>query len=94
MHTFTKMVFYICIPALNKENVLAALILLYVWNFFHQGCQFLQYSCVSPLKRLWLHCEEEEEREAGQNWTSSNPSLQEELWRKAVVWKSIWIPTA
>uniref|UniRef100_A0A8C1BWG9 Aldehyde dehydrogenase 16 family, member A1 n=1 Tax=Cyprinus carpio carpio TaxID=630221 RepID=A0A8C1BWG9_CYPCA len=60
-----------------------------------EGCQFLQYSCVSPLKRLWLHCEEEEEeREAGQNWTSSNPSLQEELWRKAVVWKSIWIPTA
>uniref|UniRef100_A0A8C2DNJ5 Aldehyde dehydrogenase 16 family, member A1 n=2 Tax=Cyprinus carpio TaxID=7962 RepID=A0A8C2DNJ5_CYPCA len=58
-----------------------------------EGCQFLQYSCVSPLKRLWLHCEEEEEREAGQNWTSSNPSLQEELWRKAVVWKSIWIPT-
>ncbi|XP_026064265.1 aldehyde dehydrogenase family 16 member A1-like [Carassius auratus] len=59
-----------------------------------EGCQFLQYSCVSPLKRLWLHCEEEEEREAGQNWTSSNSSLQEELWRKAVVWKSIWIPTA
>ncbi|XP_059414141.1 aldehyde dehydrogenase family 16 member A1 isoform X3 [Carassius carassius] len=59
-----------------------------------EGCQFLQYSCVSPLKRLWLHCEEEEEREAGRNWTSSNPSLQEELWRKAVVWKSIWIPTA
>uniref|UniRef100_A0A673G8B4 Aldehyde dehydrogenase family 16 member A1-like n=1 Tax=Sinocyclocheilus rhinocerous TaxID=307959 RepID=A0A673G8B4_9TELE len=59
-----------------------------------EGCQFLQYSCVSPLKRLWLHCEEEEEREAGQNWSSSNPSLQEELWRKAVVWKSIWIPTA
>ncbi|XP_050955360.1 aldehyde dehydrogenase family 16 member A1 isoform X1 [Labeo rohita] len=59
-----------------------------------EGCQFLQYSCVSPLKHLWLHCEEEEEKEAGQNWTSSNPSLQEELWRKAVVWKSIWIPTA
>ncbi|XP_043087744.1 aldehyde dehydrogenase family 16 member A1 [Puntigrus tetrazona] len=59
-----------------------------------EGCQFLEYTCVSPLKRLWLHCEEEEEREAGQNWTSSNPSLQEELWRKAVVWKSIWIPTA
>ncbi|XP_073696594.1 aldehyde dehydrogenase family 16 member A1 isoform X2 [Garra rufa] len=59
-----------------------------------EGCQFLQYSCVSPLKHLWLHCEEEEDKEAGQNWTSSNPSLQEELWRKAVVWKSIWIPTA
>ncbi|ROI15136.1 Aldehyde dehydrogenase family 16 member A1 [Anabarilius grahami] len=59
-----------------------------------EGCQFLQYSCISPLKRLWLHCEEEEEKEAGQNWACSNPSLQEELWRKAVVWKSIWIPTA
>lgn len=59
-----------------------------------EGCQFLQYSCISPLKRLWLHCEEEEEEEAaGRNWSSSNPSLQEELWRKAVVWKSIWIPT-
>lgn len=59
-----------------------------------EGCQFLQYCCVSPLKRLWLHCEEEEEKEAGKIWTDLNPSFQEELWRKAVVWKSIWIPTA
>ncbi|XP_051989057.1 aldehyde dehydrogenase family 16 member A1-like [Xyrauchen texanus] len=58
-----------------------------------EGCQFLQYSCVSPLKRLWLHCEEEES-EGGRDWTCSNPSLQEELWRKAVVWKIVWIPTA
>ncbi|TRY98992.1 hypothetical protein DNTS_001251 [Danionella cerebrum] len=59
-----------------------------------EGCQFLQSSCVNPLKRLWLHCEEEQELEASRNWTSSNTALQEELWRKAVVWKSIWIPTA
>lgn len=58
-----------------------------------EGCQFLQYCCVSPLKHLWLHCEEEE-KEAGKIWTDLNPSFQEELWRKAVVWKSIWIPTA
>ncbi|KAA0705692.1 Aldehyde dehydrogenase family 16 member A1 [Triplophysa tibetana] len=60
-----------------------------------QGCQFLQYSCACPLKRLWLHCEcEENEEKGGRDWTSSNPSHQEELWRRAVVWKSVWIPTA
>lgn len=60
-----------------------------------EGCQFLQYSCACPLKRLWLHYEEEEkEEEGGKIWMSSNPSLQEELWRKAVVWKCVWIPTA
>lgn len=59
-----------------------------------EGCQFLQYSCVCPLKRLWLHYEEEEKEEGGKIWMSSNPSLQEELWRNAVVWKSVWMPTA
>lgn len=59
-----------------------------------EGCQFLQYSCACPLKRLWLHCECEDEEKGGKDWTSSNPCLQEELWRKAVVWTSVWVPTA
>ncbi|XP_066498768.1 aldehyde dehydrogenase family 16 member A1 isoform X2 [Hoplias malabaricus] len=59
-----------------------------------EGCQFLQYTCCSPLKRLWLHCEEEEDGDVGRYWSLSSPSLQEEMWREAVVWKSVWIPTA
>ncbi|XP_072549795.1 aldehyde dehydrogenase family 16 member A1 [Salminus brasiliensis] len=59
-----------------------------------EGCQFLQHTCCSPLKRLWLHCEEEEGKNGGQYWTHPSPSLQEEMWREAVVWKSVWIPTA
>ncbi|XP_051571936.1 aldehyde dehydrogenase family 16 member A1 isoform X2 [Myxocyprinus asiaticus] len=75
--------------ALANHSVIQSL---WYWGS-KEGCQFLQYSCVNPLKRLWLHCEEEES-EGGRDWTSLNPSLQEELWRKAVVWKSVWIPTA
>ncbi|KAL6476613.1 hypothetical protein MHYP_G00151120 [Metynnis hypsauchen] len=59
-----------------------------------EGCQFLQHTCCSPLKRLWLHCEEEEGKDGGKYWSHPSPSLQEEMWREAVVWKSVWIPTA
>ncbi|KAM9456959.1 aldehyde dehydrogenase family 16 member A1 isoform 1-T2 [Clarias gariepinus] len=57
-----------------------------------EGCQFLQYS--SPLKRLWLHHEEEEDEAGGKFWTKWSFSVQEEMWRECVVWKSVWIPTA
>ncbi|XP_062840788.1 aldehyde dehydrogenase family 16 member A1 [Trichomycterus rosablanca] len=58
-----------------------------------EGVQFLQYFCCSPLKRLWLHCEKEDEKNEGY-WTHPSPSVQEEMWRNAVAWKSVWIPTA
>lgn len=57
-----------------------------------QGRQFLQHC--SPLKRLWLHCEEEEDEDGGKFWTKPSFSMQEEMWRECVVWKSVWIPTA
>ncbi|XP_060758360.1 aldehyde dehydrogenase family 16 member A1 isoform X2 [Neoarius graeffei] len=56
-----------------------------------KGCQFLQHC--SPLKRLWLHCEEEDENRR-KFWTKPSSSMQEEMWRECVVWKSVWIPTA
>ncbi|XP_062304719.1 aldehyde dehydrogenase family 16 member A1 [Osmerus eperlanus] len=60
-----------------------------VWYWgSHKGCQYLQYTCSSPLKTLWLHSQEREK------WTSPHPSLLEEMWRQAVQWKSVWIPTA
>ncbi|XP_076852487.1 aldehyde dehydrogenase family 16 member A1 [Brachyhypopomus gauderio] len=61
-----------------------------------EGCQFIQHTCCSPLKRMWLHCkeEEEEDKERGRYWTHPSPSFKEEMWREAVVWKSVWIPTA
>ncbi|KAI5627318.1 aldehyde dehydrogenase family 16 member A1 isoform X1, partial [Silurus asotus] len=57
-----------------------------------QGRQFLQHC--SPLKRLWLHCEEEEDENGREFWTKPSFSMQEEMWRECVVWKSVWIPTA
>ncbi|KAL2101125.1 hypothetical protein ACEWY4_002886 [Coilia grayii] len=60
-----------------------------------EGCQFLQHTCSSPLKRLWLHCEGEDEKASeGKLWTLPHPSLMEDMWRQAVAWKSVWIPTA
>ncbi|XP_076121338.1 aldehyde dehydrogenase family 16 member A1 [Alosa pseudoharengus] len=60
-----------------------------------EGCQFLQHTCSSPLKRLWLHCEGDEGKPGdGAPWTLPQPSLMEDMWRQAVVWKSVWIPTA
>ncbi|XP_063046894.1 aldehyde dehydrogenase family 16 member A1 [Engraulis encrasicolus] len=60
-----------------------------------EGCQFLQHACSSPLRRLWLHCEADEQKASeGKFWTLPNPSLVEEMWRQAVAWKSVWIPTA
>ncbi|XP_030649309.1 aldehyde dehydrogenase family 16 member A1 [Chanos chanos] len=75
--------------ALANHSVIQAI---WYWGS-KEGCQFLQHSCCSPLKRLWLHSEEEEEKQGGgRDWT--HPSLLEEIWREAVVWKSLWIPTA
>ncbi|KAM4635610.1 aldehyde dehydrogenase family 16 member A1 [Polymixia lowei] len=78
--------------ALANHNVIKAI---WYWGSA-EGCQYLQYTCTSPQKTLWLHCQEKEEgkeREAT-GWTQPHPSLLEEMWRNAIQWKSVWIPTA
>ncbi|XP_069381084.1 aldehyde dehydrogenase family 16 member A1 [Paralichthys olivaceus] len=73
--------------ALANHSVIKA-----VWYWGSaEGCQFLQYTCTNPLKTLQLVCQGEEE-DGGRDWT--HPSLLEEMWRNAVQWKSVWIPTA
>ncbi|KAG7334576.1 hypothetical protein KOW79_001172 [Hemibagrus wyckioides] len=57
-----------------------------------EGRQFLQHC--SPLKRLWLLCEEEVDEDGWKFWSKPSFSMQEEMWRECVVWKSVWIPTA
>ncbi|KAM4531511.1 aldehyde dehydrogenase family 16 member A1 [Odontesthes bonariensis] len=60
-----------------------------------EGCQYLQYICTSPLKTLRLFRQKDEDRkDEGINWPECHPSLLEEMWRNAVQWKSVWIPTA
>uniref|UniRef100_G3NRB2 Aldehyde dehydrogenase domain-containing protein n=1 Tax=Gasterosteus aculeatus aculeatus TaxID=481459 RepID=G3NRB2_GASAC len=54
-----------------------------------QGCQYLQHACTSPMKTLRLSCPKED---GGQDWTHA--SILEDMWRSAVQWKSVWIPTA
>ncbi|TNN28825.1 Aldehyde dehydrogenase family 16 member A1 [Liparis tanakae] len=56
-----------------------------------EGCQYLQYTCTSPLKTLRLSRQKED---GGKDWARCHPSLLEEVWRNAVQWKSVWIPTA
>ncbi|KAM6957463.1 aldehyde dehydrogenase family 16 member A1 [Aplochiton taeniatus] len=77
--------------ALANHSVIKAI---WYWGS-PEGCQYLQYSCLNPLKTLWLHRQTEgEEEEGGKEWTHPHPSILEEIWRNAVQWKSIWIPTA
>ncbi|KAM3864281.1 aldehyde dehydrogenase family 16 member A1 [Diretmus argenteus] len=76
--------------ALANHSVIKAI---WYWGSA-EGCQYLQYTCSSPLKTLWLHCHEEEGKNGGMDWSHPHPSLLEEIWRNAVQWKSVWIPTA
>ncbi|XP_026202734.1 aldehyde dehydrogenase family 16 member A1 [Anabas testudineus] len=73
--------------ALANHSVIKAI---WYWGSA-EGCQYLQYTCTSPLKTLCLFCQKDKE---GKDWTQSHPSLLENLWRNAVQWKSVWIPTA
>ncbi|XP_020341799.1 aldehyde dehydrogenase family 16 member A1 [Oncorhynchus kisutch] len=73
--------------ALANHSVIKAI---WYWGSM-EGCQFLQHTCASPLKSLWLHCQE---KDGGRDWAQPHASLQEEMWRQAVQWKSVWIPTA
>ncbi|TSQ24031.1 Aldehyde dehydrogenase family 16 member A1 [Bagarius yarrelli] len=45
-------------------------------------------------ERLWLHYDEDEDEAGKRVWTKPSFSMQEEMWRECVVWKSVWIPTA
>ncbi|XP_070704661.1 aldehyde dehydrogenase family 16 member A1 [Pempheris klunzingeri] len=77
--------------ALANHSVIKAI---WYWGSA-EGCQYLQHTCTSPLKTLRLFCQKDEEGKAGgRDWTQSHPSLLEEMWRNAVQWKSVWIPTA
>uniref|UniRef100_A0A8D3B6Q7 Aldehyde dehydrogenase 16 family, member A1 n=1 Tax=Scophthalmus maximus TaxID=52904 RepID=A0A8D3B6Q7_SCOMX len=71
--------------ALANHSVIKAI---WYWGSA-EGCQYLQHT--SPLKTLRLFRQKEEE-DGGKDWT--HPSLLEEMWRNAVQWKSVWIPTA
>lgn len=62
---------------------------LLICDLMPQGCQYLQHTCTSPLKTLCLFSQNNEQET---DWT--HPSILEEMWRNAVEWKSIWIPTA
>ncbi|KAJ7989919.1 hypothetical protein DPEC_G00309480 [Dallia pectoralis] len=74
--------------ALANHSVIKAI---WYWGSA-EGCQYLQHTCASPLKNLWLNCHQEnDERRV---WSLPHPSLMEERWRRAVQWKNVWIPTA
>ncbi|KAM4717540.1 aldehyde dehydrogenase family 16 member A1 [Anableps anableps] len=77
--------------ALANHSVIKAI---WYWGSA-EGCQYLQYTCSSPLKTLRLFCQQDGEGSgAGTDWAQSHPTLLEDLWRNAVQWKSVWIPTA
>ncbi|XP_034046358.1 aldehyde dehydrogenase family 16 member A1 [Thalassophryne amazonica] len=77
--------------ALATHNVIKAI---WYWGSA-EGCQYLQYTCTNPLKTLWLFCQNDDEGEDGeQDWTHPNPLFLEHVWRNAIQWKSVWIPTA
>ncbi|KAI3359371.1 hypothetical protein L3Q82_002874 [Scortum barcoo] len=77
--------------ALANHSVIKAI---WYWGSA-EGCQYLQYTCTSPLKTLSLFCQKDGEgKDGGKDWTQSHPLLLEQMWRNAVQWKSVWIPTA
>lgn len=77
--------------ALANHSVIKAI---WYWGSA-EGCQYLQYTCTSPLKTLRLFCQKDEEgKDGGNDWTQSQSSFLEEMWRNAVQWKSVWFPTA
>lgn len=75
--------------ALANHSVIKA-----VWYWGSaEGCQYLQHTCTSPLKTLRLFCQKEG-KDVGEDWRRCHPALLEEMWRNAIQWKSVWIPTA
>uniref|UniRef100_A0A3Q3LP88 Aldehyde dehydrogenase 16 family, member A1 n=1 Tax=Labrus bergylta TaxID=56723 RepID=A0A3Q3LP88_9LABR len=81
----------------SKDQLTAALahhsVIKAIWYWGKaEGCQFLQYTCTSPLKTLRLFCQNDAGEDGGKDWCHS--LVLEEMWRNAVQWKSVWIPTA
>ncbi|XP_034567532.1 aldehyde dehydrogenase family 16 member A1 [Notolabrus celidotus] len=74
--------------ALANHSVIKAI---WYWGSA-EGCQYLQHTCTSPLKTLHLFCQNNNGEEGGKDWSHS--AVLEEMWRNAVQWKSVWIPTA
>uniref|UniRef100_A0A4W5P8T2 Aldehyde dehydrogenase 16 family, member A1 n=1 Tax=Hucho hucho TaxID=62062 RepID=A0A4W5P8T2_9TELE len=54
--------------ALANHSVVKAI---WYWGSM-EGCQFLQHTCSSTLKSLWLHCQEED---GGRDWAQPHPSI-------------------
>ncbi|XP_061893009.1 aldehyde dehydrogenase family 16 member A1-like [Entelurus aequoreus] len=69
--------------ALANHSVIKAI---WYWGS-DEGCQYLQHTCTSPLKTLRLFG-----KDGDRDW--SHASVLEEMWRNAIQWKSVWIPTA
>ncbi|RVE69031.1 hypothetical protein OJAV_G00073740 [Oryzias javanicus] len=81
----------------NRDQLTAALanhsVIRSIWYWGSaEGCQYLQYTCTRPLKTLRLVSQRDQDGSV--DWTQPSPSFLEELWRNAVQWKSVWIPTA
>uniref|UniRef100_A0A1A7WXC4 Aldehyde dehydrogenase 16 family, member A1 n=4 Tax=Iconisemion striatum TaxID=60296 RepID=A0A1A7WXC4_9TELE len=76
--------------ALANHSVIKAI---WYWGSA-EGCQYLQHTCASPMKTLQLFHQDQEGKDGGLDWTQSQLSLLESMWRNAVQWKSVWIPTA
>lgn len=81
----------------RRDQVTAALanhsVIKAIWYWGSpEGCQYLQYTCTKPLKTLHLCCQNSDGEDRGKDWCHS--MVMEEMWRKAVQWKSVWIPTA
>nr|XP_057905401.1 aldehyde dehydrogenase family 16 member A1 isoform X1 [Doryrhamphus excisus]XP_057905402.1 aldehyde dehydrogenase family 16 member A1 isoform X1 [Doryrhamphus excisus] len=75
--------------ALANHSVIKAI---WYWGN-HEGCQYLQYTCTNPLKTLRLFCQTDKDgKDSSRDWTHA--CVLEEMWRNAVQWKSVWIPTA
>ncbi|XP_041633800.1 aldehyde dehydrogenase family 16 member A1 [Cheilinus undulatus] len=74
--------------ALANHSVIKAI---WYWGSA-EGCQYLQHTCTSPLKTLRLFRQNDDGEDGGNDWC--HPLVLEEMWRNAVQWKSVWIPTA
>uniref|UniRef100_A0A1A8JCD4 Aldehyde dehydrogenase 16 family, member A1 n=3 Tax=Nothobranchius kuhntae TaxID=321403 RepID=A0A1A8JCD4_NOTKU len=76
--------------ALANHSVIKAI---WYWGSA-QGRQYLQHTCASPVKSLRLFHQDQEGNDGGPDWTRSQPSLLQDLWKNAVQWKSVWIPSS
>lgn len=79
----------------NKDQLTVALanhsVIKAIWYWgTAEGCQYLQFTCTSPLKTLVCQKDDEGDDE----WVRCDLPFLEHNWRRAVQWKTVWIPTA